>query len=208
MGAISPYMEAAVRTCEDGRFRTHRGFDYEAIRNSIRENLKAGRFLRGASTVSMQTVKNVWLDRDKTLGRKISEAVLTVYLEQELSKDEILELYLNDIEFGPMIYGIGPAAQHYFHTSPGALSLSQALYLGSILPSPKKAHFGEGGRLTPGRAKLLWTLMKVMEKRHLIDSQELALGLTEIPVFGQPAPHRTGPVAGIDGPDMELLEAP
>jgi hypothetical protein len=206
MGAISPFVEAAVRTCEDGRFRTHRGFDFEAIRNSIRENVKAGRFVRGASTVSMQTVKNVWLDRDKTLGRKISEAVLTVYLEQELTKDEILELYLNDIEFGPMIYGIGPAAQHYFRTTPGALSLSQALYLGSILPSPKKSHFGEGGRLTPGRAKYLWLLMKMMEKRHLIDSAELAQGLTEIPVFGQSAPYRTGPVAGGEGDEpVDLL---
>lgn len=192
LGAISPFVEAAVRTCEDGRFRTHRGFDYEAIRNSIRENLKAGRFVRGASTVTMQTVKNVWLDREKTLGRKLSEAVLTVYLEQEMSKDEILELYLNDIEFGAMVYGIGPAAQHYFRTSPGELSLSQALYLGSILPSPKKSHFGEGGRLIPGRAKYLWMLMRVMERRHLIDAAELAVGLGETPVFGQSAPLQTG----------------
>jgi hypothetical protein len=199
---ISRFMEGAIRVCEDGRFRTHRGFDFEAIRNSIRENVKAGRFVRGASTVTMQTVKNIWLDRDKTLGRKLSEAVLTVYLEQEATKDEILELYLNDIEFGPMIYGIGPAAQHYFHTSPAELSLSQALYLASILPSPNKVHFGAGGRLTPGRAKYLWTLMKTMERRHLIDSVELADGLREVPVFGQPAPHRSGPEPGeIEGAD-------
>lgn len=205
---ISRFMEGAIRVCEDGRFRSHRGFDFEAIRNSIRENVKAGRFLRGASTVSMQTVKNIWLDRDKTLGRKLSEAVLTVYLEQEATKDEILELYLNDIEFGPMIYGIGPAAHHYFHTSPAELSLSQALYLASILPSPNKVHFGAGGRLTPGRAKYLHTLMKTMERRHLIDSVELAEGLREVPVFGQPAPQRSGPEPGdleggetLPGPD-------
>jgi hypothetical protein len=206
---ISRFMEGAIRVCEDGRFRTHRGFDFEAIRNSIRENVKAGRFVRGASTVTMQTVKNIWLDRDKTLGRKLSEAVLTVYLEQEATKDEILELYLNDIEFGPMIYGIGPAAQHYFRTSPADLSLSQALYLASILPSPNKVHFGAGGRLTPGRAKYLWMLMKTMERRHLIDSVELADGLREVPVFGQSAPQRSGPEPGeIDPNEAGPLSPP
>ena len=85
-GAISPFMEVAVLTTEDGAFRRHRGFDVEALRNSIRENLKAGRFVRGGSTISMQTAKNVYLERDKTLARKLEEAILTSYLEQVLSK--------------------------------------------------------------------------------------------------------------------------
>lgn len=191
-GGISRFMEAAVLTTEDGRFRSHRGFDLEAIRNSIRENLKAGRFVRGASTISMQTAKNVYLERDKTLARKLEEAVLTSYLEQELSKEQMLELYLNSIEFGPMIYGIGPAAAHYFHTSAAELSLGQALYLSSILPNPKVQHFGADGRVTPAWMGYLHRLMRGMAKRRLVAEADVETGLGEWVVFGQPRPTRVG----------------
>jgi hypothetical protein len=186
LGGISRFMEAAVLTTEDGGFRRHRGFDQEAIRNSIRENLKAGKFLRGASTISMQTAKNLYLYRDKTVGRKLQEAFLTMYLEQALSKEQILELYLNSIEFGPMIYGIGPAAQHYFKTSAAELSLGQALYLASILPNPKRQHFGAEGKVHPGFMGYLRRLMRGMAKRNLIREDELEEGLSEWVVFGQP----------------------
>lgn len=188
--SISPFMEAAVLTCEDGRFHTHRGFDVEAIRNSIRENLKAGKFLRGASTISMQTAKNLYLDRDKTLGRKLEEAILTSYLEQTLSKPQILELYFNIIEYGPMVYGIGPASQHYFRTSASQLSLGQALYLGSILPNPKAQHFGAGGRVTNQWMGYLHRLMRTMPKRGVISETDAQEGLSEWVVFGSPKPAR------------------
>lgn len=186
LAGITPYMEASVLTTEDGGFRRHRGFDLEAIRNSIRENLKAGRFVRGASTISMQTAKNLYLTRDKTLGRKLQETILTMYLEQELSKEQILELYLNCIEYGPMIYGIGPASQHYFHTTAAELSLGQALYLSSILPNPKRQHFGPDGKVTAPFMGYLHKLMRGMAKRHLIREDELEEGLAEPVVFGQP----------------------
>lgn len=194
-GSISPFMEAAVLTTEDGRFRGHRGFDVEALRNSVRENLKAGRFVRGGSTISMQTAKNVYLEREKTLARKLEEAVLTSYLEQALSKEQLLELYLNSIEFGPMIYGIGPAAAHYFHTSAAELSLGQALYLSSILPNPKVSHFEGGGRVTPQWMGYLHRLMRGMAKRHLVSEADVADGLAEWVVFGVPRPPR----AHVDG---------
>ncbi|RYZ11212.1 MAG: peptidoglycan transglycosylase, partial [Myxococcaceae bacterium] len=190
---ITPFMEAAVLTTEDGGFRRHRGFDMEAIRNSIRENLKAGRFVRGASTISMQTAKNVYLTREKTVGRKLQEALLTMYLEQELTKEQILELYLNCIEFGPMIYGIGPAAQHYFNTTPAELSLGQALYLSSILPNPKRQHFAADNKVTPGHMGYLHRLMRMMVKRNLIREDEMQEGLSEWVVFGQAkAPREKG----------------
>ena len=135
--AISKFMEPAVLTTEDGAFERHHGFDREAIRNSIRENLRAKRFIRGASTITMQLAKNLYLDRGKNLSRKLQEAVLTYYLEQELTKEQILELYFNVIELGPMIYGIGPAARHYFGATAADLSLGQALYVASILPNPR-----------------------------------------------------------------------
>jgi membrane peptidoglycan carboxypeptidase len=140
----------------------------------------------------MQTVKNLYLEREKTLGRKIQEAVLTVYLEQALTKEDILELYFNCIEFGPMLYGIGPAARHYFRSSPSELSLGQALFLSSILPSPKVSRFGPDGRVKAGWMGYLRKLMQIMVKRHLIDESELRIGASEWIVFGEPAPVREG----------------
>ena len=124
LSAISKFMEVAVLTTEDGGFHRHHGFDHEAIRNSIRENLRRRKFVRGASTISMQLAKNLYLDRGKNLSRKLQEAVLTMYLEQELTKEQILELYLNVVEFGPLIYGIGPAARYYFDASAPPISRS------------------------------------------------------------------------------------
>lgn len=189
-GAISRFMEVAVLVTEDGSFHHHNGFDEEAIRNSIRENLRRGKFVRGASTISMQLAKNLYLDRGKNLSRKLQEAVLTMYLEQELTKEQILELYLNVVEFGPMVYGIGPAAQHYFNTSASQLSLGQALYISSIMPNPKKQHFAAGGAVTPGWSSYLRQLMQIAHKRRRISDEELEEGLRETVIRGAPAPHR------------------
>jgi membrane peptidoglycan carboxypeptidase len=181
--AISPFLEAAVTTTEDGGFRNHGGFDKTAIKNSIRDNLRAGRFLRGASTISMQLAKNLYLEREKNLSRKLQEAVLTTYLEQSLTKDEILELYFNIVEFGPMIYGIGPAAAHYFDTSASDLSLGQALFLTSILPAPKRTYFSQNGQVSKGWAGYLRRLMKIMRDRKKINDQELLDGVSEVITF-------------------------
>lgn len=205
LNAMSRFLEVAVMTTEDAHFRTHRGFDHEAIRNSVRENLVKRKFVRGASTISMQLAKNLYLDRRKTVSRKLQELILTAYLEQALTKDQILELYLNVIEFGPMIYGAGPAAYSYFHASPSELSLGQALYLSSILPNPAQQHFGEGGRVSDGWMGYLHKLMKNAEKRRWISPEELEEGLGEWVVYGSPAPIRTSPVeqdeAGPEGAD-------
>jgi hypothetical protein len=178
--AISPFMEAAVTTTEDGGFRNHGGFDKTAIKNSIRDNLRAGRFLRGASTISMQLAKNIYLEREKNLSRKLQEAVLTTYLEQTFTKDEILELYFNVVEFGPMIYGIGPAAAHYFDTSASDLSLGQALFLTSILPAPKRTYFSATGQVTKGWLGYLHRLMKIMRVRNKINDEQLLDGVSEV----------------------------
>ncbi|MFO0547387.1 MAG: biosynthetic peptidoglycan transglycosylase [Polyangiaceae bacterium] len=188
--SISRFMETGVVSFEDGRFFRHEGFDQEAIRNSIRENLRTWTFVRGASTISMQLAKNLYLSRDKRLGRKLEEAFLTMYLEQNLTKEQILELYLNVVEFGPNVYGIRDASRFYFHTSPSSLSLSQAFFLASILPTPKKEFFVAGGSLSRGRLGLLRTVMKHANKVHRITDEELAQGLTEIPVRGSSSPMK------------------
>ncbi|APR86925.1 Monofunctional biosynthetic peptidoglycan transglycosylase [Minicystis rosea] len=188
---ISKFMEIAVLTTEDGGFHRHHGFDHEAIKNSVRENLRKKKFVRGASTISMQLAKNLYLERGKTLSRKLQEAVLTMYLEQELTKEQIIELYLNVVEFGPMIYGIGPAARHYFSTSAHDLSLGQALYVASIMPNPKVQHFGSGGAVAPGWMAYLQKLMKIARERNRIAEDELEEGLRETVIRGSPAPQRS-----------------
>ncbi|HMJ13552.1 MAG TPA: biosynthetic peptidoglycan transglycosylase, partial [Polyangiaceae bacterium] len=189
--AISPYMETAVLICEDGGFFRHSGFDPEAIRNSIRENIRSKRFVRGASTISMQLAKNLYLGREKTLARKFQEAVLTQLLEQELTKEQMMELYLNVIEFAPGIYGVGPAAQYYFNTSPSQLSLGQALYMASILPNPKQQRFGADGQVTPGWMGYLRKLMYIGFKIRRVSEDELADALLEQVTFGVPYSPRT-----------------
>jgi Transglycosylase len=204
---ISKFMEVAVITTEDGGFHRHHGFDQEAIKNSIRENLRRRKFVRGASTISMQLAKNLYLDRTKNLARKLQEAILTMYLEQELTKEQILELYLNVIEFGPMIYGISPAARHYFNATAADLSLSQALYIASIMPNPKVQHFGPDGALTPAWTSYLRKLMKIAHDRHNITDDELDEGLREAIVRGSASPGHDlhppspSPGGGDDAPD-------
>lgn len=188
IGQMSPFTIAAIQVTEDPGFFGHHGFDAAAMESSIREDLIAGKFVRGASTVTMQLAKNLWLTREKTLARKIQEAFLTTYLEQTFSKQEILETYFNIVQFGPATYGIGDAATTYFKTRPADLSLSQALFLSSLLPNPKTSWFGPDNKLQPARQKYLQTLMQVMLKRQLITQAQYNEGVTEVVVRGQPLP--------------------
>ena len=189
-GALPRTMETAIVSFEDGRFQQHDGFDAEAIRNSIRENLRQGRFVRGASTISMQLAKNLYLSRDKHLSRKLEEALLTMYLEQALTKEQIIELYANLVEFGPAIYGVGAGASHWFHTNASELSVSQTFFLGSILPNPRADHFTASGALSPGWLRLLRTVMGYANKRGRLSDEDLATGRAEVPVRGSPQPTR------------------
>jgi hypothetical protein len=182
---ITPNMETALIVCEDSRFFGHNGFDNKAIRESILHNLRAGRFVRGASTLSMQLAKNLYLGREKTMSRKLQEAVFTLLLEERLSKEDILELYLNVVEFGPGIYGIRDAAKHYFNSHPGELSLAQALFFASVLRSPKANHFQEDGALRESWTEHLQYLMRIAHKIKRISDDELEAGLGERIVFGQ-----------------------
>jgi hypothetical protein len=196
---MTPFLEAALTTTEDGGFRSHKGFDKSAIKNSIRDNLRQGRFVRGASTVTMQLAKNLYLEREKNLSRKLQEAVLTTYLEQALTKEEILELYFNVVEFGPMLYGIGPAAGHYFNASPSELSVAQSLFMTSILPNPKRTYFGPTGQLSKGWAGYLHRVLKIMRDRNKITDAELIDGLSEVLTFGVAKSPRVAPTEDMKG---------
>ncbi|MEZ4409726.1 MAG: biosynthetic peptidoglycan transglycosylase [Polyangiales bacterium] len=133
---VSPFVVAAVVQREDGGFFRHRGFSPDEIRGALVRNVSLGRFAYGASTLSMQLVKNVFLAREKTLVRKLQEVALTWWLERTLDKRSILELYLNVVEFGPEIYGIGPAARFFFGKEPSQLTVLESAYLATLLPAP------------------------------------------------------------------------
>ena len=134
---ISPNLARAVISSEDTEFFFHDGFSShelgEAIRKAIREREKP----RGASTMSQQLVKNLWLSPSRSLTRKLREAMLTRQLERSLSKKRILQLYLNVVEFGPGIYGAEAAAQHYFDKPAAQLTLREGAMLAAGLPRPR-----------------------------------------------------------------------
>ena len=196
---ISPFMIAAVLTTEDGAFYKHHGFNHAAIRNSAAANLKARRFARGASTITMQLAKNLFLSREKTLSRKLEELILTDYLEQAFRKDDMMELYLNVIEFGPDVYGVTRAAEHYFGRKPEELNLPECFFLASIMPSPVRyGKLRDKGQVTEGWMRHIQTLMAIAGKNGKISKAELAEGLAQPIVFvkpGDPRPESRKPVS-------------
>ena len=140
--AIAPEVKRAVLVAEDINFFSHHGFDWGQIRIAVEEALHDSEAPRGASTITQQLVKNLWLSGSRNPLRKIKEMVLTWQVERTLSKRRILELYLNVAEFGPGIYGVGPAARAYFGKSPADLGQEEASLLAASLPRPSTWHPG------------------------------------------------------------------
>lgn len=126
----------AVIVAEDGTFYSHSGFDWFEIQESIEKNVKERRAARGASTITQQLAKNLYLSTSKDPVRKFKELIITLLLEKELGKNRILELYLNEIEWGRGIFGIEAASQAYFGKSASALTLDEATRLAAVIPSP------------------------------------------------------------------------
>lgn len=137
LSRISEILQKTVVMTEDGSFWTHSGFDFFELKESFEKNLKKGKMARGGSTITQQLAKNMFLNSQKKVSRKLKEAVITIRLEQVLTKREILEKYLNVVEFGEGLYGVGPASRYYFGTSPDKLSIMQSAFLAFLLPNPK-----------------------------------------------------------------------
>lgn len=172
LNQISPYLRHAVLTSEDPSFFSHKGFIKEAFKQSIIKNIKTKKFTRGASTITMQLVKNVFLTREKTLSRKLEEIVLVYLLESNriVSKDRMFEVYLNVIEWGPNVFGIGEAANFYFQKHPSALSLNESIFLAGIVPRPKAFswQFSNDGSLKPYAIQKTQYISNLMMRRGLI----------------------------------------
>lgn len=163
---ISPHLINSIMTTEDNGFMKHRGFIPSEFRSALQQNLQKGYFRLGASSITMQMVKNVLLSREKTLSRKLQELFLTWYLEHQLTKERILEIYFNVIELGPGIYGIGKAARHYFGKSPKDLTPHEAAWFSSILPSPKRRYVHYCPKDGILDAKWEAYLRRIMRKSH------------------------------------------
>ncbi|MBI5485274.1 MAG: monofunctional biosynthetic peptidoglycan transglycosylase [Deltaproteobacteria bacterium] len=139
-GRIPAEMKWAVILAEDANFYKHEGFDVKAIKNAIKYDLEKKSLKRGASTITQQTAKNLFLSREKTVTRKLKEIYLAWRMEQELTKGRIIELYLNVVELGPMVYGIGHGAQYYFGKSASNLTPRESAFLAAMLPGPRVAY--------------------------------------------------------------------
>ncbi len=147
---ISRNLRRAVLVGEDAAFFGHEGFDTDEMRDAITQAIEKKRLPRGASTITQQLAKNLYLSPSRNPLRKIEEVILTRQLEAHLPKKRILEIYLNVVELGPGIYGVEAASRHYFHASAGNLSAHQAAQLAGSLPAPKTWHPGSDSK------KYLW----------------------------------------------------
>jgi monofunctional biosynthetic peptidoglycan transglycosylase len=160
-GRISVHLKRSVVVAEDAKFLDHEGFDWEAIQDALARNKQKGKVVAGASTISQQLAKNLFLSGDRSWLRKGQEAIITGMLEHTLSKRRILELYLNFAEWGEGVYGAEAAARHHFGVSAAALGPEQAAWLAAILPSPRRY---TRGRTTPYIDGRVATILARMEK--------------------------------------------
>jgi hypothetical protein len=200
--AFVPYPEIpqvlvrAVTASEDAGFFGHRGFDFREIANAIADRSR----VRGASTISQQLSKNLFLSPERTLARKVREALGTIALEASLPKGRLLEIYLNIAEWGPGVYGVGEAARFWFGKDARDLTARESAFLATIIPSPRRFHARlHRSGITPWwNARIDDVLGKMRAQNQLTDG-ELAVALVE-PLDPLAREHPAGVDAGEQGP--------
>jgi monofunctional biosynthetic peptidoglycan transglycosylase len=178
-GSIPPEMKWSVILAEDANFYKHEGIDVKAIKNAIKYDLEKKSFAKGASTLTQQVAKNIYLSREKTITRKLKEVYLALRMEQELTKGRIVELYLNVVELGPMVYGIGHGSRYYFGKHPSELTPRECAFLAAMLPGPRLAY-------NPYRnmSKVLRRsdmILKLLKSKGVLGEAEYRAALAEAP---------------------------
>ncbi len=163
--AISPHLKRAVLVAEDIGFFSHRGFEPAELRNAVERALETQEMPRGASTITQQLAKNLWLSPSRDPVRKTKETILTWQLERRLPKRRILELYLNVAEFGPGVYGAEAASRRYFGRPASELGEDEAAQLAAALPSPRAWHPGATGA---GYRRYVETIKRRMAKAEFL----------------------------------------
>ena len=178
-GNIPAEMKWAVILAEDSRFYRHEGIDVKAIKNAIKYDLEKESFARGASTITQQVAKNLYLSREKSISRKIEEVILAKRMEQAMTKGRIIELYLNVIELGPMVYGIGEGARYYFGKPAAALSPRECAFLAAMLPGPRMAY--NPYKNLDKVLKRSEMILRLLRGRGVLSEDEYRLALAETP---------------------------
>lgn len=178
-GRIPPEMKWAVILAEDANFYKHEGFDVKAIKAAIKYDLEKKSLKKGASTITQQTAKNLFLSREKTITRKLKEIYLAYRMEQELTKGRIIEFYLNVAELGPMVYGIGHGSRYYFGKPPSALTPRECAFLAAMLPGPRVAYnpYKNLGKVL----KRSDMILKLLRQKGVLSEGEYQAALAEQP---------------------------
>lgn len=186
LAGISRELLDATVAMEDGSFYHHRGFDFVAMHRALRVDLRQGGIAQGGSTITQQLAKNAFLEQDRTVWRKIREAFLTLALEAALTKGQILERYVNTIDYGLGRRGIAQAARGYFHKSPRQLTLAEASYLVGLVPKPPRS-FEELGRAEDLRSTALARIDFFFPGRYSLGQREEA---QQIPLIHMAYPYK------------------
>ena len=187
---VPPLFVRTLLLAEDAGFYGHRGIDLRELPSALLTNWSRGSAARGASTITQQLAKNLFLSRDKEVGRKLQELAITFLLESALGKDRILEIYLNIIEWGPELRGLRPAAHHYFGCAPQALTAAQMAFLVAIIPGPIKYQRSFArGTPGPGLRLLIDNLLAKLRSVDAIGDEEYQRALSEpiVVAGGRPA---------------------
>lgn len=196
---ISLHLRNAVLVAEDGAFFQHSGYDLDELKEAVKKDWKERRFARGASTITQQLAKNLYLSTSKNPLRKIREFLIAQELEEHLGKQRIFEIYLNVIEWGNGVYGIGPAAQHYFGKSPGALLPEEAAVLAAMIPSPRSYSPAKG--LTPYLGKRKNELLSRLLRYRYLTPGEYDEAMMRKVAFGKVEKEKLPPIGDTDPGD-------
>jgi hypothetical protein len=189
LNEIPDVLKYSILTSEDGIFFSHNGFIPEAITKAITADLKKGKFARGGSTISQQLVKNIFLNRNKTMARKVEEALITWLIETNRlsSKERMFEVYLNILEMGPMVYGVNEGAHFYFNKDVKDLNLEESIFMASIIPHPKtyRSSFDSTGMLKPYMNSYYKFVAEKMLGRGQITQGEFDMLKTNVTLTGK-----------------------
>ncbi|WP_455592867.1 transglycosylase domain-containing protein [Bacteroides sp.] len=203
LDSISPLLQMSVIQSEDGAFYYHQGFLPKAMREALIHDLKVKRFARGGSTITMQLVKNVFLNRNKNIARKLEEALIVWLIETEklTPKARMYEVYLNIAEWGPLVYGAYEASAYYFDKRPSQLTAEEAIFLASIIPKPKhfRGSFTEDMKLKESMAGYYRLIAERLVKKGLLSEHQADSIRPDIKIVGEAQKEfEIGEVPGAD----------
>jgi monofunctional biosynthetic peptidoglycan transglycosylase len=208
LGRIPDAMKWAVIVAEDANFYEHEGIDVAALKEALQYDLEKKRPARGASTITQQVAKNVFLSREKTLRRKLREVILARRMEAELSKGRILELYLNSVELGPRVFGVGHGARYHFGKNISELTPDECAFLAAILPGPRLAY---NPKRRPEKVRRRAEhILHLLALRQIVTPQEEAAGIARLRGEAEaPVPEETPtPPPETSAPPAEPSVAP